>query len=305
MEAAMERVPTPVDGLTLSRVAFGAMRLPDPEQPDKAEIAQLIEHAVSLGITTFDHADIYGGYAVEQVFGSGLQAWAGDRSSLEIVTKCDIMLPVSARPANTVKHYDTSAQHVTASAERSLRNLNTDYLDVFLLHRPDPLLDTDETAAALTSLVTSGKVRAIGVSNFAPHQLELLRSRLDLPIVTNQVELSVTATGALWDGSLDHAQQHGYPPMIWSALGGGDLFTCADERSTRIRMALEQVGSEVGLSVGATALAWVLRHPSSPVPVLGTMNPERMSDLATAVGVPLERQEWFRILEAAQGVEVL
>lgn len=301
----MERVPTPVAGLTLSRLVFGAMRLPNPEQPDPAKIASLIEHALSLGITTFDHADIYGGYAVEEAFGSGLQAWAGERSNLELVTKCDIMLPVPARPANTVKHYDTSAQHVTASAERSLRNLRTDYLDVFLLHRPDPLLNADETAAALTSLVTSGKVRAIGVSNFAPHHVDLLRSRLDVPIVTNQVELSVTATGALWDGSLDHAQQHGYSPMIWSALGGGDLFASTGERPTRIRATLEQVGSEVGLSVGATALAWVLRHPSSPVPVLGTMNRERLSDLAGAVGVPLERQEWFRILEAAQGVDVL
>lgn len=305
MEAPLERVPTPVDGVTLSRLVFGAMRLPDPDQPDPARIAGLIEHALSLGITTFDHADIYGGYAVEEAFGAGLRAWAGDRSTIELVTKCDIMLPVAARPANTVKHYDSSAQHVTASAERSLRHFDTDYLDVFLLHRPDPLLAADETAAALTSLVTSGKVRAIGVSNFAPHQMDLLHSRLGVPILTNQVEFSVTATDGLWDGTLDHAQQHGYPPMIWSALGGGDLFTATDERSVRIRAELARVGSEVGLSVGATALAWVLRHPSSPVPVLGTMNPERLTDLATAVGVRLDRQEWFRILKAAQGVDVL
>lgn len=297
----MERVPTPVAGLTLSRLAFGAMRLP---LDDPAQVAKLIEHAVGLGITTFDHADIYGGYGAEEAFGAGLRAWAGDPGSLELVSKCDIMLTDPARPENTVKHYDTTARHIVSSAERSLRNLGVDRLDVLLLHRPDPLLDADETAGALTGLVRDGKVRAVGVSNFAPHQLDLLRSRLDVPLVTNQVELSVAATGALWDGTLDDAQLHRYPPMIWSALGGGDLFTSDAERPARIRATLEQVGAENGLSVGATALAWVLRHPSRPVPVLGTTNPERVTDLAGAVGVPMERQQWFRILEAAEGAPV-
>lgn len=297
----MQRVPTPVPSLTLSRLAFGTMRLPlgDPDG-----VAALIEHAVGLGITTIDLADIYGGYAVEEAVGAGLRAWAGDRGDLELVTKCDIMLPVPARPQNTIKHYDTSARHLRDSAERSLRNLGVDRLDVLLLHRPDPLLDAEEAAGALEELVRAGTVRAVGVSNFAPHQLDLLRSRLDVPIVTNQVELSVSAPGALEDGSLDHAQQHGYPPMIWSALGGGELFTSTDERPARIRAALERVGAEHGLSPGATALAWVLRHPSTPVPVLGTTNPERISDLAGAVEVELERQQWFEILEAAQGREV-
>jgi predicted oxidoreductase len=172
---------------------------------------------------------------------------------------------------------------------------------VLLLHRPDPLLDADEAAGALTRLVTQGKVRAVGVSNFAPHQVDLLASRLDVPVVTNQVELSVTATGALHDGSLDHAQRHRYPPMIWSALGGGDLFTSGDDRFVRIRDVLEEVGTAHGVSVGATALAWVLRHPARPVAVLGTMNPDRIADLAHATHVELERQEWFAILEASSG----
>lgn len=301
MLADMERVETPVEGLTLSRLAFGAMRLP-VDEPDR--IPGLIERAVSLGITTFDHADIYGGYAVEEAFGAALQAWGGDRDDLELVSKCDIMLPVEARPESRIKHYDTSAQHVLASVDRSLANLGAEHLDVLLLHRPDPLLDADETAAALDGLVASGKVRAIGVSNFAPHQVDLLASRLDVPVVTNQVELSVTAPEALWDGSLDHAQQHGYPPMIWSALGGGGLFASDDARAARIREALAQVGADVGLSPGATALAWVLRHPSRPVPVTGSMNPERLADLAGAVHVELDRQQWFAILEASTGLPV-
>lgn len=297
----MQRVPTPVAGLTLSRLAFGAMRLPDPADPDPGRIAGLVEHAVSLGITTFDHADIYGGYAVERAFGAGLRAWGGPRESIEVVTKCGIMLPVDARPGNRLKHYDTSAAHVVASVETSLRALGTEYVDLLLLHRPDPLLDADETAGALTGLVESGKVRAVGVSNFLPHQVDLLASRLDVPVATNQVELSVTATAALADGTLDHAQRHGYPPMAWSVLGGGGLFTADDERSARIRAALRGVGEEAGLSEPATALAWVLRHPSRPVAVLGSMNPGRIADLAAAAEVTMERQHWFEILEAAQG----
>lgn len=297
----MERVATPVEGLTFSRLAFGAMRLPlnDPRQ-----VAALLDHATGAGITTFDHADIYGGYAVEEAFGAGLAVWNGDRDDLELVTKCDIMLPVEARPQHRVKHYDTSARHITASVERSLANLRTDRVDVLLLHRPDPLLDADETASALSRLVADGKVRAVGVSNFAPHQVDLLRSRLGVPVVTNQVELSVTATGTLYDGSLDHAQQHRYPPMIWSALGGGGLFTSDDDRAVRIRDALAAVGAAHDLSVGATALAWVLRHPSRPVAVLGTMNPGRFADLARATHVDLDRQEWFTILEASTGKAV-
>jgi len=297
----MERVATPLEGLTLSRLAFGAMRLP---VHDPARVAELLDHATGAGITTFDHADIYGThgpYAVEEAFGAGLACWNGDRDDLELVTKCDIMLPVEARPGNRLKHYDTSARHVTESVEQSLRNLRTDHVDVLLVHRPDPLMDADETAGALTRLVDDGKVRALGVSNFSPHQVDLLASRLDVPVVTNQVELSVTATGALHDGSLDHAQQHRYPPMIWSALGGGGLFTSDDARAVRIRTALEEVGAAHGLSVGATALAWVLRHPSRPVAVLGTMNPVRITDLAAATHVELDRQEWFTILEASTG----
>ena len=299
----MERVELAPD-VSLSRIVFGGMRIPDPAHPDPKGIATLIEHSVGLGITTFDHADIYGGYAVEEAFGAGLAAWGGRREDIQLVTKADIMLPVDARPENALKHYDTSPAHLTASLDRSLRNFNTEYVDLFLLHRPDPLLAADETAAALAAMVTSGKARAIGVSNFAPHQLDLLRSRLDIPLATNQVELSVLATDALTDGTLDHAQQHRYPPMAWSPLGGGGLFTSDDERPARVRAVLERFARELDTSVGVVALAWVLRHPSRPLAVLGTMNPERLTDLARASDVALGRQDWFAVLEASHGQPV-
>lgn len=297
----MDRVRLPSGDISLSRVVFGGMRLPDPRHPDPRAIAGLIDHALSLGITTFDHADIYGEYAVEEAFGAGLAAWAGERERIELVTKCDIMLPVAARPAHRLKHYDTSAAHVRESVERSLRNFGTEYVDLLLLHRPDPLLAADETASALTALVESGKVRAIGVSNFAPHQVDLLQSRLDLPLSANQVELSVLATDALGDGSLDHAQQHRYVPMAWSPLGGGGLFTSSAERVVRVRTVLERIAGEADASPGRVALSWVLRHPADPVVVLGTTNPDRITDLARACDLHLGRQEWFEVLEAATG----
>lgn len=296
----MDRVHLPHGGVSLSRLVLGGMRLATGGD-DGSAAAELIEHAVSLGITTFDHADIYGGYAVEEAFGRALAAWGGDRESIELVTKCDIMLPVEARPQNRVKHYDTSPTHIRTSVERSLRNFDTEYVDLLLLHRPDPLLAADDTAAALAELVKAGKVRAVGVSNFLPHQVDLLQSRLDIPLAANQVELSVLATGALTDGSLDHAQQHRYAPMIWSPLGGGGLFTSNDARSARVRAVVERIAAESEVSPGVVALSWVLRHPSKPVAVLGTTNPDRLTDLARSCELHLGRQDWFEILEASEG----
>lgn len=288
--------------VSLSRLVFGAWRLLDqPERPRATEVGRLIAAAVDLGLTSIDHADIYGGYAVEAAFGEGMAAWGGRRDSIELITKCDIMLPSANRPGNRLKHYDTSAAHIVGSVEQSLKNFGTDYLDLLLLHRPDPLMAADETAEALTRLLRDGKLRAVGVSNFTPSQVDLLQSRLAAPLVTNQIEMSVLETAPLFDGSLDHAQQHRYQPMIWSPLGGGALFTGTGARETRVREALAAVD---GSDIAAVAIAWLLRHPSSPIPVLGSMKAERLAGLAKAIDVELDRQQWFAILEASRGQAV-
>ncbi|MDR6291650.1 MULTISPECIES: aldo/keto reductase [Inquilinus] len=290
-------------GPTLSRLVFGAWRLLDgPTRPDADAVARLIAGAVDLGLTSFDHADIYGGYAVEEAFGEGLARWGGRREAIELVSKCDIMLATANRPANRLKHYDTSAGHIRASVDRSLANLRTDYLDLLLLHRPDPLMDGDETAAALDGLVKAGKVRAVGVSNFTPSQIDLLASRLSAPLATNQIEMSVLRTAPLVDGSLDHAQRLRYAPMIWSPLGGGSLFTGTGAREQAVRAALEAVAG--GRDLSAVALAWLLRHPARLVPVLGSLKPERLAAMVGALDITLDRQQWFAILEASEGREV-
>ncbi len=289
--------------LSLSRLVFGAWRLLDtPERPDAQAVARLVGTAVDLGLTSFDHADIYGDHGVEAAFGAGLAAWKGRRESIQLITKCDIMLVSRNRPDNWITHYNTSAAHIATSVERSLTNLDTDYLDLLLLHRPDPLMDADETARGLESVVRAGKVRAVGVSNFTPSQIDLLASRLPFPVVTNQIEHSVLETSALYDGRLDHAQRLRYAPMIWSPLGGGALFTGEGKREDRVRKALAKAANAHGTDdISAVAIAWLLRHPARLVPVLGTMKPQRLAQLAKALDIELDRQHWFAILEASEG----
>ncbi|QND53747.1 oxidoreductase [Phyllobacterium sp. 628] len=301
-----KRIALNSDGLTLSRLVLGAWRLLDQgAKPTASEVARLIDEAIDLGLTSFDHADIYGNYGVEAAFGAGLAGWSGKRSSIELITKCDIMLTSAERPDNRVKHYDTSAAHIKASVDRSLKNLHTDYLDVLLLHRPDPLMDADETAEGLQSVVKAGKVRAIGVSNFTPSQIDLLASRLPFPVVTNQIELSVMHSAPLTDGSLDHAQRLRYAPMIWSPLGGGSLFTGTGEQDQRVRNALQTVGDEIGVAdISAIAIAWLLRHPARLIPVLGSLKRDRLARMVSALDIKLERQQWFAILKASTGQEV-
>ncbi|ATU90942.1 aldo/keto reductase [Phyllobacterium zundukense] len=301
-----KRIALNAEGLTLSRLVLGAWRLlSGPERPDATSVARLISEAVDLGMTSFDHADIYGDYGVEEVFGTGLKYWGGQREAIELITKCDIMLTSDARPDNRIKHYDTSAAHIKASVDRSLKNLHTDYIDVLLIHRPDPLMDADETAAGLESVVKAGKVRAVGVSNFSPSQFDLLASRLPFPLVTNQIEVSVVHTASLFDGSLDHAQRLRYAPMIWSPLGGGSLFTGDGAQEKRVRETLTMIADQAGgVDISAIAIAWLLRHPARPIPVLGSLKRERLAAMAAALDIKLERQQWFEILKASTGQDV-
>lgn len=287
------------EGPELSRLVWGAFRLLDGPRPAGAsEIVRLVETCLDLGITTIDHADIYGGYRVEAAFGEALAARPDLRSRIELVTKCGIGLLAGERPDHRVKHYDSSAAHIRASVERSLRNLHAETIDVLLLHRPDPLLDADEAAGELEALVRDGLVRAVGVSNYTPTQLALLRDRLTTPLVTNQLEISLVRPGALEDGSLDEAQRLRMHPMAWGPLGGGRLF----DDDTPLGRALRETAEAYALpGPAAAALAWVMRLPSAPLPVVGTTRAERLPDLAAAASVRLETQDWFALYEAARG----
>jgi len=285
----------------LSPIVAGAWRLAEWQWTPQQRLAW-IEGNLDIGVTSFDHADIYGGYSVESLFGEALALRPALRSRMQLVSKCGIQLVTPSRPGHQVKHYDTSATHVRASVEHSLRALRTDHLDLLLIHRPDALQDYDELAEVFATLRREGKVRNVGVSNFAPHQLAPLHRRL--PLATHQVELSPPQRSALHDGVLDQCQDLGLRPMIWSPLAGGRIFTAQDEAACRLRATLESLAAERGISVTTLVIAWVLRHPSQPLPILGSRRIEVAQDALAALPLRLDAQTWWQIWTAASGREV-
>ena len=296
----MDRISLSPD-LTLSRIVYGMWRLGDDADTSPAHVQAKVEACLEQGITTMDQADIYGGYRAEAIFGAALKSAPHLREKMEIVTKCGIVAPAGRHAAARLKHYDTSSGHLTASVEASLRDMATDHVDLLLIHRPDPLLDPDDTGSVLDALVQSGKVRAVGVSNFRPWDFSLLQSSMESPLVTNQIEMSLTAADAFTNGDLAYLQERMIPPMAWSPLGGGALF--AGER-TDLLGALKRIAAEHEVEASAVAVAWLLRHPANILPVLGTNRLERIRRLAEAITLTMDRETWFELYTLAQGREV-
>jgi predicted oxidoreductase len=291
-------------GPDVSRIVQGLWRMAEWNKR-KREVIDLIEVCLEQGITTFDHADIYGDYTCEDRFGSALAQTRIERSTIQLVTKCGIKLVSANRPQHKMKSYDTSCSHIIASVENSLKCLRTDYIDLLLIHRPDPLVDPREVNEAFVRLRQSGKVHTFGVSNFLPSQFEMLASKLDVPLVTNQIEYSVMNLAAHADGSIELCQRLDICPMAWSPLGGGRLFGGDSDRATRLRETLTRIGRDVGgASVDQVALAWILRHPVKFVPVLGTGNPARIRKAVEALGIELSAEQWFEIRRDSLGQDV-
>jgi len=300
----MQRIKISQHGPEFSRLAIGLWRLNEWKM-NTAGLTGFIEKALELGFTTFDHADIYGSYTCEEMFGKALAEKPSLRDKMEIVSKCGIKLLSENRPENHFHGYDTSKKHIIKSADTSLKNLHTDFLDVLLIHRPDPLMEADEVAEAFHHLHKAGKVKHFGVSNFTPFQFDLLQSRLNFPLVTNQVEVSVLFMDTLHDGTLDQCQQKCISPMAWSPFGGGRIFTGNSDQEQRVRNELLKSGQELGgAALDQVALAWLLKHPSKIIPVLGTGNLDRIRAAARALDLELSRDQWFRIWAASTGHEV-
>ncbi len=258
-----------------------------------------IEEALRLGITSFDHADVYGAFETQALFGQSLALQPSLRSQMQLVSKAGIC-PINARwPERKTKHYDSSAQHLIASAEQSLSDLGTDYLDALLIHRPDPLSDWDEIAGAFEKLKAAGKVLSFGVSNFSTAQFAALCSRT--PLITNQIELSALQTQALHDGTLLQAQELKARPMIWSPLAGGQLFKPDNPQATRVHAAMQSIAQAQEVSIAEIAYAWVLRHPSRPLIITGTQRPEALAEAVRATQITLSREQWTQIWQASLG----
>jgi predicted oxidoreductase len=294
----------PDDPLHFSRIVYGMWRLADDADTSAAHIQAKIEACLEQGITTFDQADIYGGYRCEALLGEALKTAPHLRAKMEIVTKCDILLMTDAYPERRVKYYDTSAAHINASIEQSLRNMNIEQIDCLLVHRPDPLMDHHETGAALDAAVETGKVRSVGVSNFKPHDWNLLQSAMSTQLVTNQIEISVLEHRPFTNGDVAFHQLHGVSPMAWSPLAGGALFDSGRNDLEGLQICLQRIADENDVEMDAVAIAWLLAHPVGIMPVMGTNNMDRLKRLSDATKVKIDRQTWYEIYVAAMGHEV-
>jgi len=296
----MERKLLHPSGPEFSRLLTGVWRW-DNLSPQA--IDGLINQSFDCGITTFDHADIYGNYTCEALFGNVIRERSSLRASLQLVTKCGIKLLSDKKPAHWIKHYDTSKEHIVQSVETSLKNLHTDYLDLLLIHRPDPLLNPQEVAEAFSLLKQNGKVLHFGVSNFTAPQLEMLQRYVNDPLVTNQIELSLFNNSLLFDGTVDTLMKHRISPMAWSPLGGGKYFTASGQEEV-VESRLDMIAHKYQCTVSQLLLAWLLKHPSGIVPILGTTNQHRIKEGVGAMAVQLDRQDWFAMLKLATGKEV-
>ena len=264
------------------------------------EMNHLIHLFFENGITTFDQADIYGGYTTEASFG---KAWANtkiDREKIQLISKCGIQYVSENRPENKLKHYDYSTNYIIWSVENSLKNLHTDYLDVFLLHRPSPLMQADEIALAVEKLKAAGKIRSFGVSNFTPSQTELLRQKIEIGF--NQIQFSATNHEAMIDGSLDYMQLHGIQPMAWNPLGV--VFRENTEQTQRLKLLFSKLIEKYHVGSDLILLAWILQHPANILPVAGTINVSRIQQLMKAKSLVLEAQDWFAIWTESMGNKV-
>lgn len=295
----MERVQLNSD-LSFSRFVYGMWRVADDANTAPEYVASKIDACLDQGITTIDQADIYGGYVAEGVLGAALAARPDLRNRIEIVTKCDIVAPAGRYADKRVKYYDTSRAHLQYSVDCSLRDMQIDHIDMLLIHRPDPLMDHNETGDALDALVASGKVRVVGVSNFRPYDWDLLQSGMKTKLATNQLEISLSEINPFTNGDIAFHQQHGHPMMAWSPLGGGGLMTQDGALGDR----MDEIGKEQGVDRAAVAVAFLLRHPAQILPVLGTNNLDRIKSISDATRVKLDRETWYTLYEAALGQEV-
>jgi predicted oxidoreductase len=289
-----------------SPIIFGAWRLADTaSEANSASVARKVTAALEFGINTFDHADIYGDYSCEELFGAAITKSKIPRDKYKIITKCGIKLVSQQRPEHGLKTYDTGARHINASVERSLKNLNTDHIDLLLIHRPDPLLNPDEVADTFNRLKQQGKVLNFGVSNFSTQQVRMLQSRLDAPLIANQIEFSLLNTDPLYNGQLDQCLEMRMTPMAWSPLAGGRIFSAHDDRTQPIRVCLNQLSEKYNIKSPETlAYAWLLKHPANVKPVVGTGKPERLKSAMDALSLKLDHEDWFQLLKAAVGTDV-
>ena len=286
--------------MSLSRIISGTMNwgVWGRDLSEKL-MAELIEKSISLGINSFDHADIYGGYTTEKSFGNALSLSKINRESIFLISKCGIQYPSDKRPLK-VKYYDYSKDHIRFSVENSLKNLKTDYLDVLLLHRPSPLMNPKKISEEIDKLKEEGKIKSFGVSNFTNSQIKFISK--ETKVLWNQIEFSLTNNHPMVDGTLDYLQENKIGVMAWSPLGS--FFKEKNEKQKRITILFNELSEKYNCTHDQLLLAWILKHPANIYPVLGSTNPNRLKLAVNAIKIDLEIDDWFLILKASDGKKV-
>lgn len=262
-------------------------------------VQKLIETSLTEELTTFDHADLYGDYTTEKLFGDAFSEMKIKREDVQFISKCGIEMPCENRNFK-IKSYNYSKEHILNSVQNSLENLKTDYLDLLLLHRPSPLINPEEIAEVFDSLREQKKVRHFGVSNFSPSQFNLMNDAF--PIITNQVEISINNVNAFYDGTLDQMMLQKLQPMAWSVMG--NYFSVDSEENKRIKEVLKELCIQYNATENQILLAFLLKHPAKILPVIGTSQIDTIKKFKEALSIDLDREDWFKLLEAKKGNEV-
>ena len=294
----MEKIYLSDSGPKVSPAVYGFYRW-NGSYVNEEKMEWIINLCLELDINTFDHGDTYGDYTCEEIFGNVFKRSGIKRESIVLFTKCGINIPHPARPDYRVKHYDTSREHITNSLENSLRNLRTDYIDVFLLNQLDPLSNLEETALTLEKLKDSGKIKNVGVVNFSVFQHQLLSSYLRIPIVTNHIELNLLNTSAFDNGQVDYIKQKYMRPLATSPLAEGKIANSNEKTPLRIRGKLEEFAGKYNSHFESVAIAWLVKLGA--LPLIGTTDEQRIRNIAEAFKINLDRQDWYELYAVSRG----
>ena len=295
----MEKIYLSDSGPKVSPAVYGFWRWEDTSAAGAAAMEKTINLCLELGINTFDHADVYGGYQCEELFGNVMKQRSFKREEVVLFTKCGLNIPHANRPGVRVRYYDTSSAHILKSVDNSLLKLRTDYIDIFLLDQLDALSNLEETALTLERLRTTGKIRNIGVANFSVFQHQLLASYLRVPIVTNHIELNLLNTSALDNGQIDYIKQRYMRPLAAAPLAGGRIENGTDELAVRVHYKLGEIGKKYDANVESMAVAWLIRLGA--LPLIGTLKEQRIRNIVNAFKINLDQQDWYDLYNTSRG----
>ncbi len=295
----MQKIYLSDSGPKVSPAIYGFYRWNEVSGNAAQTMESIVNLCLELGINTFDHADIYGNYQCEELFGKLISSKSFKREDIVLFSKCGLVTPHASLPGVRVKHYNTSKDHILKSVENSLRKLKTDYIDIFLLNNLDPLSNVEETALALQRLKESGKVKNVGVVGFTVFQHQLLASLLKTPIVTNHIELNLLNTSALDNGQVDYIKQRYMRPLASSPLAAGRIANGADAQAVKVRAKLEEIGKKYNADIESIAVAWLVKLGA--LPLIGTINEQRIRNIANAFAIDLDHQDWYELYAASRG----